>query len=116
MGFKALLEEHSNLDDNVIVSDFRSVRTPSVGNRFLVYTMYPEGNVEIRIHDGFEGKTINAAIGKSIFTRTCMTNVGMLCHEYGGGGHEGAGTVQLDPATAEDQLKEIIGKLKALSA
>ena len=78
------------------------------------YHLFPEGNVEIRMHDGKGGETVNAAIGKSIFNRTCMTNVGMLCHEYGGGGHQGAGTVQLETEGSEEKLKEIIKRLQTM--
>jgi nanoRNase/pAp phosphatase (c-di-AMP/oligoRNAs hydrolase) len=110
--FLAVLRKHSRQDGNVIVTDFRGVQAP-VGNRFLVYTLYPTANVEARIHDGKGGATVNVAIGKSVFNRTCKINIGLLCHEYGGGGHDGAGTVQFAKDVAEGKIREIIARLKA---
>ncbi|HXX94304.1 MAG TPA: exopolyphosphatase [Planctomycetota bacterium] len=110
--FKALLKKHSRLDGTVIVTDLRTVKDAPVGNRFLIYTLHPKGNVEVRILRGKEGKTVNCAIGHSIFNRTCKVNVGDLCASYGGGGHHGAGTCQLAHDTAETQIAEIIKKLK----
>jgi nanoRNase/pAp phosphatase (c-di-AMP/oligoRNAs hydrolase) len=48
------------------------------------------------------------AIGKSIVNRTSKTNVGELCLQYGGGGHEKAGTCQIDNDKAESVLKTLI--------
>lgn len=111
--FKKLLKKHSKLDKNVVVTDFRSVQDAPVGNRFLIYTLYPESDVEVRIFGGKAGKTVNVAVGHSIFRRTCKVSAGDLCASYGGGGHFGAGTCQLDPSKAEKQIAEILKKLKA---
>jgi hypothetical protein len=109
--FAKILKERATLAGKVILSDFRGVKGAPVGNRFLVFTLFPKGTVEARIHMGKEGKTINVAIGKSIFNRACTVNVGMLCREYGGGGHDGAGTCQLKPAESEAKIAEIIQRL-----
>jgi len=110
--FKAVLKKNTRLDGTVVVTDFRAVKDAPAGNRFLVYTLYPKANVEVRIFRGKEGKTVNCAIGHSIFNRTCKVNVGDLCASYGGGGHQGAGTCQLVTEKAEAQIAEIIAKLK----
>jgi nanoRNase/pAp phosphatase (c-di-AMP/oligoRNAs hydrolase) len=110
--FKNLLRANSRLDGSVIVTDFRKVQDPPVGNRFLVYTLHPQGNVEVRILRGKEGKTVNVAVGHSIFNRTCAVSCGELCAFYGGGGHAGAGTCQLAHEKAEAQIAEIIAKLR----
>lgn len=110
--FKKLLKKVSKQDGNVILTDFRDVTDPPVGNRFLIYTLYPKANVEVRVFWGKEKKTVNFALGHSIFNRTCKTNVGKLCAEYGGGGHAGAGTCQIPPDKAEATLKEIVERLK----
>ncbi len=111
--FKKTLQEHARLEGRVIVTDFRSVRGAPVGNRFLVYTLFPQGTVEARIHMGKGGQTVNVAVGKSIFNRACPLNVGMLCREYGGGGHEGAGTCQLRQEESEAKIAEILRRLNA---
>lgn len=110
--FLRVLKEHTRQEGNVIVTDFREVRELPIGNRFLVYTMYPTANVEARLFWGKDHRTVNVALGHSIFNRTCLTNVGQLCAEYGGGGHVGAGTCQLDPADADRQIKEILTRLQ----
>lgn len=110
--FRKLLQEKCRLDGNVIVTDFRGVKDAPVGNRFLVYTLYPDANVEVRIFAGKGGQTINVAVGHSIFKRTCKVSAGDLCAKYGGGGHFGAGTCQLEPAKAEAQIGEILSALK----
>ena len=110
--FRKLLQERTHLEGNVVVTDFRGIRNAPVGNRFLVYTLYPSADVEVRIFPGKENKTVNVAVGHSIFRRTCKVNAGEMCAEYGGGGHFGAGTCQLEPARAEAQIKEIIARLR----
>ena len=111
--FKRLLSEKSRLEDNVIITDLREtdMRTIPVGNRFIVFTMFPEGNVEARIFKGIRNTTVIAA-GKSIFNRTLDLNIGEFLGSYGGGGHEGAGTVQIPNEKAEELIPAIIGKLK----
>ena len=107
-----LLAKHSKIDGNVILTDFRNLKDKPVGNRFLVFTMFREANVEVRLFNGHEGAIV-AAVGASIFNRTCKVNIGQMLAEYGGGGHKGAGTAQLKPDMAEKQIQEIIARLKA---
>ena len=109
--FKALLAKHAKMDGTVVVTDFRGVKDKPVGNRFLVYTVFPKANVEMRLFDGHQGAVV-AACGHSIFNRTCKVNLGELLSGYGGGGHKGAGTAQLPKEKAESQVAEILGRLK----
>ena len=51
------------------------------------------------------------AIGRSILNRTSKTDIGNLCLEYGGGGHEAAGTCQVENLRAESILEEITVKI-----
>jgi oligoribonuclease NrnB/cAMP/cGMP phosphodiesterase (DHH superfamily) len=109
--FELLLGKHTKLDGNVIITDFRGLKDKPVGNRFLVFTKFLDANVEVRLFDGHQGAII-AAVGHSIFNRTCKMNVGDMLSKYGGGGHYGAGAAQLAPDKAEAAIKEIIAKLK----
>ncbi len=109
--FKKLLEEHCRQEGNVIITDLRGVKQMPAGNRFLVYAMYPEANVEVRIFPGLLSNTVVAG-GHSIFNRTCKVNLGKLMAEYGGGGHEGAATCQLSDEDADDKIAEIVERLK----
>jgi hypothetical protein len=110
--FREALLKHSYLDGNVIVTDFRGVTTPA-GNRFIIYTLFPQANVSARLFDGKDGQISTISVGHSIFNRTCKTNVGKLLAEYGGGGHKGAGTAQFPKEEAEPKFREIIERLKA---
>jgi hypothetical protein len=109
--FYTLLQKHSRQDKNVIITDFRGLKDKPVGNRFLVFTLFPLANVEVRLFGG-HNNTVVAAVGASIFNRTCGVNIGKLLSTYGGGGHKGAGTAQLSAETSEAQIAEIITKLR----
>ena len=103
----------SRLDGNVVVTDFRALDSLPVGNRFLVYTLFPRANVQVRVHWGPQRQRVAVAVGHSIFNRTCRTKVGELMSTYGGGGHRGAGTCVLALDRAEAQVAEIVAALKA---
>ncbi len=109
--FKKVLLQHSRQEKNVIVTDLRGVKDIPAGNRFLIYTLYPEANAEARIFPGALGNTV-VAVGQSIFNRTGKTNLGKLMAEYGGGGHEGAATCQIPNDKADATTAEIIRRLK----
>jgi oligoribonuclease NrnB/cAMP/cGMP phosphodiesterase (DHH superfamily) len=110
--FREATQKNSRLDGNVIITDFRNLEKLPIGNRFIVYTLFPEGNVSLRTHWGPSRQHVAATVGHSIFNRTCTVNVGELMSRYGGGGHKGAGTCLLPAATAEAQIAEIVAALK----
>ncbi len=53
------------------------------------------------------------AIGKSIIDKSSKTNVGELCLKYDGGGHEAAGTCQVDNDLADSVLQELVSTINA---
>ena len=106
--FKKVTRAHSKVDGNVIVTDLRGIGDMPTGNRFLVYTMYPEANIQVRVFDGKKGEFTVVAVGHSIFKRTSKTDVGKLMDQYGGGGHRGAGTCQLPLEGAQAKIDQII--------
>lgn len=110
--FLAHLREVSKLDANVVVTDVRGKKGLPTGNRFLIYTIYPEANVSVRVADGKAGEFVSIQVGHSIFNRTCKSNVGELMNSFGGGGHLGAGTCQPKPEEADSVLGKIIETLK----
>jgi hypothetical protein len=110
--FRTALQAFSSVDGNVVVTDFRACATLPVGNRFLVYVMYPDVNVSVRVHWGPGRKFVVAALGHSIFNRTCGVDVGMVAARFGGGGHRGAASVPLPAESADQLLGEIITELK----
>lgn len=110
--FKKITQDNSHLDGNVIITDFRNLERLPIGNRFLVYTLFPEGNVSVRVHWGPQKQWVSAVVGHSIFNRTCKVNVGHLMSDFGGGGHFGAGATPLKLESAEKDIAEIIRRLK----
>lgn len=80
-------------------------------NRFTVYALFPDCNISIHRLWGLQKQNTVFAIGKSILDRSSKTNVGELCLKYGGGGHEAAGTCQVDNAQAEDVQAELIEQI-----
>ena len=109
--FREALLAATGLHGNVIFTDFRDSPYLPIGNRFLVYTLYPVGNVSLRVHWGPDRKFVVAAVGHSIFNRTCNTNVGELMSRFGGGGHKGAGSTPLAPEAADAKISEILVEL-----
>jgi oligoribonuclease NrnB/cAMP/cGMP phosphodiesterase (DHH superfamily) len=110
--FERAMREHSRVEGNVIITDLRGIGEPPTGNRFLIYTMFPEANIQVRIFDGRKGEFVVCAVGHSIFNRTSRTDVGALMTQYGGGGHRGAGTCQLPLADAEAKLAAILAAIR----
>lgn len=110
--YRQALLETSYLDDNIIVTDFRRFDTSPAGNRFLIYTLFPAGNISIRIFHGRQHEFVVAAVGHSIVNRTSKTHVGNLLSEYGGGGLKGAGTVQMSADDADETIATIIKQMK----
>jgi hypothetical protein len=110
--FMEHLIETSKTEGNVIITDVRGIKDAPLGNRFFIYTLFPEANVSVRIADGTNGAFNSIQVGHSIFNRTCKTSVGSLMDHYGGGGHFGAGTAQPATAEADRVLGEIVNILK----
>jgi len=110
--FKEFLLANSEVHDKVVVTDYRDVDNAPVGNRFLIYTTFPDCNVSLRIQWGPGKKLVALNIGHSIFDRSCTVDVGELCRNYGGGGHRGAGGCVLRPLAAGLAIKIITEKLR----
>lgn len=111
--FKRIIKRNSFTLNNVVVTDLREIEQLPAGNRFLVYSLFPEANVSLRVHWGPSYNSVVAAVGHSIFNRTCKTSVGELMSKYGGGGHRGAGTCVLPLERAADAIDEILFELQA---
>lgn len=111
-GFREALLASTVLDGNVIFTDFRDSPFLPIGNRFLVYTLFPEGNVSVRVHWGPDRKFVVVAVAHSIFNRTCKTNVGELMSRYGGGGHRGAGSTPIPKDVADQKIQELLNELR----
>lgn len=111
--FKAQIERCATLHNNLVVLDLRDEEVIHAGNRFVIYAIYPQCNISIHVLSGFKGQNTVFATGKSIFDRSSKTNVGELMLEYGGGGHQAAGTCQVDNENAEAILDKLICRIKS---
>ena len=111
--FKEQLQRCTTVYENLAVLDLRDEEIIYPGNRFMIYAMFPQTNISIHVIWGFKKQNTVFATGKSILDRSSKTNVGELMLSYNGGGHEAAGTCQIDNDKAEDVLKELIAKINA---
>jgi nanoRNase/pAp phosphatase (c-di-AMP/oligoRNAs hydrolase) len=96
---------------NLVVLDLRHEETIYAGNRFVIYALYPEQNISIHVLWGLKNQNTVFATGKSILNRTSKTNIGALMLEYGGGGHENAGTCQVGNEMAEEVLGALVARI-----
>jgi hypothetical protein len=110
--FRAALESHSRLEGSVVVTDFRGLAEVPVGNRFLVYAVFPAANVSLRLHWGPRRQSVVAAVGHSIFDRSCTVDLGELAARFGGGGHRGAASIPLAAAAADEVVPKLIEELR----
>ncbi len=110
--FKQMLRETCETHDNIIVSNFMDIETIYCGNRFMVYALYPDQNIEIRIMWGKDKENVVFTVGHSILNRSSSVDVASLMLQYGGGGHEKVGTCQVLTDYWDEVLEELIEKTK----
>lgn len=109
--FRDMLKRYSRLEGNVIVSDLRDVDPIYTGNRFLLYSLFPAGNVSIWMVDGRAKQNVSIAVGYSVLNRTCEADIGSIMLRHGGGGHKKVGTCQVPHDAAERVLSELLAEL-----
>ncbi len=111
--YKEYLIEHTTIDEGVSITDFRPFVSVPSGNRFLVFSLFPDtyANIKIRNSDENDGKVILSA-GHSIFNRKCRVHCGKLVARFGGGGHFGAGSCSCNENVFEKSKDFIISTLK----
>ena len=107
------LKRCASVHDNLVVLDLRDEETIYATNRFVIYSVFPQCNISIHVLWGKQQQNTVFTIGKSILDRSCRTDVGELCYQYGGGGHEAAGTCQVEHEAAERVLQELITRINA---
>jgi nanoRNase/pAp phosphatase (c-di-AMP/oligoRNAs hydrolase) len=110
--FTKMVKDHAKIEGNAVIVDLRNLETIHAGNRFLIYTLFPEQNISVWVVDG--KKKINCVIttGYSIINKTAKVDVGSLMLKYGGGGHHQVGTCQTAYNDTDRILKEIISEIR----
>ena len=111
--FREQIERCAVVHNNLVMLDLRKEETIWAGNRFMIYALFPQANISMHALWGKNKQNTVFAIGKSILNRTSKTNVGELCLQYGGGGHNAAGTCQVENLKAETVKQELIDKITA---
>lgn len=109
--FKEQLIRCGTVYKNLVVLDLRNEEVIHAGNRFVIYALYPQCNISIHIMWGFQKQNTVFATGKSIFDKSSKTNVGELMLQYGGGGHQAAGTCQVSHEASEKTLQDLISQI-----
>jgi hypothetical protein len=104
--YETYLKRHTRVQQGVSITDFRDLDPVPNGNRFLVYSLFPESFVNMKIY--YEKDKTAVKIGHSIINCNCKVNVGGLLAGHGGGGHHGAGACRLEKAQAEKKISEIL--------
>jgi oligoribonuclease NrnB/cAMP/cGMP phosphodiesterase (DHH superfamily) len=113
VSYQALLKKYTRIVERVAISDFRDLDRMPYGNRFLVYSMFPEAVVSVKI--GFEDprkEKVAVKIGHSILNKDCRVNVGQMLSYFGGGGHKGVGACRFPVEKIDEYLPNIIDILR----
>jgi oligoribonuclease NrnB/cAMP/cGMP phosphodiesterase (DHH superfamily) len=106
---RKILLERTTLRGNVIYVDLRGIKEVPDGNRFLIFTLFPQGNIQVKIADDTQRENTTAiSVGYNIFNPTSKVNVGELLQQYGGGGHKVVGSSRVPNDKAEQAIKEIV--------
>lgn len=111
--FIAMLKDNSTVRDNAVVLDLRRQDPIYCGNRFMIYTLFPECNISIRVIWGFKRQNVVFAVGHSILNKTSRTDVGKLMLSLGGGGHKTVGTCQVAIDETLETLEKILETVNA---
>jgi hypothetical protein len=107
-----LLKKHTRIEQQVSITDFRGLAGTPKGNRFMVYSLFPETYVNVCILvDEIDHEKTRVKVGHSIFNRTCNVNLGRMLSAFGGGGHHGAGSCSLITESADKHIQAIINRL-----
>jgi hypothetical protein len=109
--FREKARERSRLEGDVLVTDFRGLDPLPVGNRFLVFTLFPDASVSLRLQAAPDGR-VSISAGRSIFNRTSRANLGVLLSLHGGGGHPAAAATLVPADEADRRLQAILAALR----
>lgn len=110
--YAGYLKEYTQLKDHVSITDFRNLGKIPPGNRFLVYSLFPNSAVNVRLrYEGEDKAIVVVNVGHSIFNPHCYVNAGLLLADFGGGGHRGAGSARFHVSNAADYIEKIIDTL-----
>jgi nanoRNase/pAp phosphatase (c-di-AMP/oligoRNAs hydrolase) len=111
--FARMLRSNAEVHGDAVVLDLRNQEPIYCGNRFMVYTLFPECSVSVRVIWGFKKQNVVLTVGHSILNRTSKVDVGALMFSLGGGGHRAVGTCQVPEAEVPETLEKILARINA---
>ncbi len=104
-----ILKEYTVRKENITITDFRPLSIEPKVNRFMVYSLFPDSLMNIKIrYDKTNRDRVIISLGRNIFNRLSKVHLGHLVAQYGGGGHEGAGSCHFHADGADEKINEII--------
>lgn len=109
--FTQMVKAHTRVEGKAIISDLRGLDPIYTGNRFMIYSLYPQQNISVWIVSGRGGQGCSAAVGHSVLNRTSKVDVGALMLKYGGGGHRVVGTCQFSNEEMDGKLSSLIQEI-----
>jgi len=83
------------------------------GNRFLVYALVPEIDISIHVYWGRERQNTVIVAGRSVLGGCPEVDLGRQMAAFGGGGHPGAGSCQVDNGAAARILDDLTSRIAA---
>jgi len=110
--FVEMVKKYAKPVGNAIYADLRGVDPIYAGNRFLIYTLFPDQNISLWVVDGVMKANVAITVGYSIINRSATIDVGSLMLHYGGGGHTQVGTCQVPYEDADRIMQEVLAKIK----
>jgi len=111
--FREVLLAHTTVTGAVAVTDLLAFDPTPSGNRFLVYSLFPQAVVSVKIrYDDRDREKVIISAGHSIFNRQCRVNLGRMFARFGGGGHAGAGACSFHHRKLNHYRTEILAILR----
>jgi nanoRNase/pAp phosphatase (c-di-AMP/oligoRNAs hydrolase) len=99
--FHDQLKDCAEVIDDVVILHLKNQDPIYAGNRFYVYTLFPEATVSIHEMWGLKKRNTVFTVGKSIINRSSDKDLSLICKSHGGGGHMNAATCQVPNVIAD---------------
>ncbi|MGB0684179.1 MAG: exopolyphosphatase [Magnetovibrionaceae bacterium] len=110
------LRQNCDLRDRYIVYDRRNIETKIAGNRFMMFVLYPDATCSIQLDSLPRVDKVRISVGKSIFNKSSMANIGKIMLSLSGGGHESVGSCTVPHQEAGTALEYILSELQQADA
>jgi hypothetical protein len=113
--FGEIVNRHSRVFENVVVTDYRDLERPIFGSRFWIYDKFPEQQYAINIFKPRGRDVVVLSCGRNIFGNEKTIHIGEVMAQFGGGGHNGAGSCEVTPEASEEILSKIVKQLNSFT-